>query len=191
MREKIPSIKRRHILLGASCLALYPVAKGLYATDVITTGDTMADHKRLLREAVRLAQKNGDEAGRPFGAVLALRGEMIAKGVNNIVQSHDISTHAEMEAIRAACRRLGKPDLTGGVMYASGHPCPMCLAAMVMAKVNEVYYAFGNDEAAPYGFSNAHVYEALRLPLPASLPMTRIDVGIPVEQVYGSELQRG
>jgi guanine deaminase len=188
MRKKIASIKRRQLLFGASCIILCPAAKELGAADAITTEDAMGDHKQLLRDAVRLAQKNRDQGGRPFGAVLAIGDQIVATGVNNIVQTHDMSTHAEMEAIRAACRRLGKPDLKGSVMYASGHPCPMCLAAMVMAKVDKVYYAFSNDEAAPYGFSNAHVYEILRLPLPASLPMTRIDVGVPSEQVYGRAL---
>lgn len=194
MRGKIASIKRRQLLLSSSCLVLYPLAKELNAgakevdTASITAGETMVDHKHLLREAVSLAQKNRDQGGRPFGAVLAVGGKSIATGVNSIIQTHDISAHAEMEAIRAACRHLGKPDLKGSIMYASGHPCPMCLAAMIMAKVNEVYYAFGNDEAAPYGFSNAHVYDALHLPLPASLPMTRLEIGVPVEQVYGQAL---
>jgi hypothetical protein len=56
---------------------------------------------------------------------------------------------------------------------------------MVMAEADEVYYAFGNDEAAPYGFSNRQAYQALRLPLPASLPIIPVDVGVVVEQVYG------
>ncbi len=148
----------------------------------------MTDHKRLLREAVRLAQENRKQGGRPFGAVLTIAGQVVATGVNTIVQTHDVSAHAEMEALRAACRRLERPDLKGGVVYASGHPCPMCLAAMVMARVDGVYYAFSNDEAAPYGFSNAPIYDALRLPLPTSLPMIRLDVGVAAEQVYGSEL---
>jgi tRNA(Arg) A34 adenosine deaminase TadA len=67
----------------------------------------------------------------------------------------------------------------------------MCLAAMVMAKVDEVYYAFGNDEAAPYGFSNAHVYDALHLPLPTSLSMTRLNVSVAVEHVYGPAPRTG
>ena len=145
----------------------------------------MTDHEQLLREAVRLAQENRRQGGRPFGAVLTVGGELVATGVNTIVQTNDISAHAEMEALRAACRYLGRPTLNGGVMYASGHPCPMCLAAMMMAGVSEVYYAFDNDEAAVYGFSNAHVYDALRLPLPASLPLTRLEVGVTAEQVYG------
>lgn len=181
-------IKRRQLLLGVSSLILYTAAKQLYAADGIIMGNVGIDHKRLLREAVRLAQENRRQGGRPFGAVLTMSGEVVATGVNTIVQTHDVSAHAEMGALRTACHRLGRSDLKGSVVYASGHPCPMCLAAMVMARVDEVYYAFGNDEAEPYGFSNAPIYQALRLPLPTSLRLTRLDVGVPAEQVYGSEL---
>jgi guanine deaminase len=137
---------------------------------------------------VHLAQENREQGGRPFGAVLTIGGRVVATGVNNIMQTHDVSAHAEMETLRAACRRLGRPDLTGAVVYASGHPCPMCLAAMLMAKVDAVYYAFSNDEAAPYGFSNAPIYEALRLPLPTSLSLTQLDIGMAAGQLYGSQL---
>jgi guanine deaminase len=135
---------------------------------------------------VYLAQENRKQGGRPFGAVLTVDGRVVATGVNNIMQTHDVSAHAEMEALRAACRHLGRPDLKGSIVYASGHPCPMCLAAMIMARVDEVYYAFSNDETAPYGFSNAHIYQALRLPLPTSLPLTQLDVGMKAGQLYGS-----
>ncbi len=109
----------------------------------------MSNHESLLREAVHLAQANRARGGRPFGAVLARDGQLIATGVNGIVQSHDPTSHAEMEAIRAASRRLMSPDLRGCAVYASGHPCPMCLAALVISGVQEVYYAFDNNDAAP------------------------------------------
>ena len=179
---------RRRLLLGVSSLVLYTAAKQLHAGGRTVAGDVVIDHKRFLGEAVHLAQENRRQGGRPVGAVLTVSGEVVATGVNNIVQTHDVSAHAEMEALRTACRRLGRPDLKGSVVYASGHPCPMCLAAMVMARVDEVYYAFGNEEAEPYGFSNAPIYQALRLPLPTSLRLTRLDVGVPAAQVYGSEL---
>ncbi len=146
----------------------------------------MPDHISFLREAVRLAQTNRAQGGRPFGAVLTLGGERVASGVNEIVHSHDPTTHAEMQALRAASRQLGRPRLDGCVVYASGHPCPMCLAALVMSGVEAVYYAFDNSDAAPYGFSSAAAYEALRLPLvPPPLPLTRLDTGVTARQLYG------
>lgn len=146
----------------------------------------MTGHVAHLREAVRLAQANRERGGRPFGAVLAHGGQAIATGVNDIVHSHDPTTHAEMQALRAASRHLAQPRLDGCVVYASGHPCPMCLAAMVMSGVQAVYYAFDNDDAAPYGLSSAAAYAALRLPLvPPPLPLTRLSTGVTAEQLYG------
>ncbi|MGB7480144.1 MAG: nucleoside deaminase [Burkholderiaceae bacterium] len=149
----------------------------------------MPNHQQHLREAVRLAAANLQRGGRPFGAVLTIDGQMIASGVNDIVHSHDPTTHAELEAVRAASRKLGRPDLRGAVVYASGHPCPMCLAAMVMAGVEAVYYAFDNQDAAPFGLSSAAAYQALRLPLvPPPLPLARLDIGIAAAELYGGLL---
>ena len=124
----------------------------------------MLSHEELLREAVRLARTNLERGGRPFGAVLAIDGEIVANGVNDVVHSHDPTTHAEMEAVRAASRRLGRPNLQGGVVYASGHPCPMCLAAIHWAKLDKVHYAMTRHDAAAIGFADAAIYEAMTAP---------------------------
>jgi len=146
----------------------------------------MTSHEIHLREAVRLAQVNRERGARPFGAVLTLDGKVIATGVNDIVHSHDPTAHAEMEALRAASRKLQNPSLKGGVVYASGHPCPMCLAAMLMSGIEAVYYAFDNQDAQPYGLSSEATYQALKLPLvPPPLPLTRLDVGVSAKQLYG------
>ncbi|WP_076591248.1 nucleoside deaminase [Herminiimonas arsenitoxidans] len=145
----------------------------------------MQKHKQFLREAVHLASQNRIRGARPFGAVLVMDGEIISTGVNDIVHSHDPTTHAEMEAIRVASRVLARPSMKGAVVYASGHPCPMCLAAMVLTGVDEVYYAFDNDDAAPYGLSSEVVYQKLQLPLaPPPLPLTRLDLGLTAAQLY-------
>lgn len=146
----------------------------------------MLSHEELLREAVRLAEANVQRGARPFGAVLTIDGVVVATGVNDVVYSNDPTAHAEMEAVRRACRQLGRSDLKGSVVYASGHPCPMCLAAMVMTGVEAVYHAFDNTDAAPYGFSSEATYRLLRLPLePPPLPLTRLDVGVSAAQLYG------
>lgn len=147
----------------------------------------MPDHEKLLREAVRLAEANRARGALPFGAVLTIDGKIVATGVNDINHSHDPTTHAEMEAVRAASRRLGRPRLEGSVMYASGHPCPMCLAAMVIAGVDEVFYAFDNHDAAPYGLSSENAYRRLQLPLtPPPLPLTHLDIGVTARELYGA-----
>ncbi len=124
----------------------------------------MADDSRFLAEAIDLARANIGKGGRPFGAVPARDGAVVATGVNEIVASNDPTAHAEMMAIRAASRKLGSPDLSGSTVYASGHPCPMCMAAMRMAGVKSVFYAYSNEDGAPFGLSTAAVYEDLAKP---------------------------
>lgn len=147
----------------------------------------MSQHETFLREAVRLAKNNRERGSRPFAAVLVVEGQAVSTGVNDVVQSNDPTTHAEMEAVRAASRKLGRPDLRGSIVYASGHPCPMCLAAMVIAGVDAVYYAFDNDDAEPYGFSSKATYQKLSLPLkPPPLPLIRLDLGLSPAELYGA-----
>lgn len=146
----------------------------------------MNKDQQLLRQAVDLAHANRLRGGHPFGAVLAQDGVAIATGVNEIVQSCDPSTHAEMQAIRAGTRARGNPSLSGLSIYASGHPCPMCLAALVMGGAQKVFFAFDNADAAPYGLSSEASYQRLRLPLdPPPLPIERLDTGITAGQLYG------
>jgi tRNA(Arg) A34 adenosine deaminase TadA len=126
----------------------------------------MATHEQFLAQAIELARRNVEEqGGRPFGAVLVRDGAVIATGVNEIGATGDPTAHAELEAVRAASRALGTPRLDGCVVYASGHPCPMCLAAMTMTGVTAVYYAHSNEEGAPFGLSTAGVYAELAKPL--------------------------
>lgn len=146
----------------------------------------MNQDTQLLRQAVDLAHENRLRGGRPFGAVLARNGQVLATGVNDIVHSHDPSTHAEMQALRAGTRAQASPSLAGCTIYASGHPCPMCLAALVMAGAERVFYAFDNHDATPYGLSSEGAYQRLRMPLsPPPLPLARLDTGISAAQLYG------
>ena len=124
----------------------------------------MSDESRFLGEAIELARANIGRGGRPFGAVLVRDGKVIATAVNEIHASNDPTSHAEMNAIRAASHQLGTPDLKGSAMYASGHPCPMCMAAMRLAGVTRVFYAYSNDDGAPFGLSTAAIYEDLAKP---------------------------
>lgn len=124
----------------------------------------MSDENRFLCEAIELAHANIAKGGRPFGAVVVKNGEVIASGVNEIHSTNDPTAHAELTAIRVASRKLGSPNLEGCAVYASGHPCPMCMAAMRMAGVGKVTYAYSNDDGAPYGLSSAAVYADLAKP---------------------------
>lgn len=125
----------------------------------------MADAtERFLREAIALARANAEHGGRPFGAIVVKDGAIVATGVNEILATGDPTAHAELSAIRAASRALGSPDLGGCAVFASGHPCPMCMAAMRLAGVTEVAYAYSNEDGAPYGLSTAAIYADLARP---------------------------
>lgn len=124
----------------------------------------MNDSQRFLHEAIDLARDNLRNGGRPFGAVVVKDGAAIARGVNEILATRDPTSHAELNALRAASRALGTPNLAGCVVYASGQPCPMCMAAMRMAGITQVRYAWSNDDAEPYGLSTAAIYADLAKP---------------------------
>lgn len=128
------------------------------------TDNDRGQDRHFLCEAIELARANVVHGGRPFGALIVRDGAVIASGVNEIIQSHDPTAHAELLAVRAASQKLGSPDLSGCVVYASGQPCPMCMAAMRLANVSQVIYAFSNDDGAPFGLSTAALQAELSLP---------------------------
>jgi guanine deaminase len=119
----------------------------------------------LLRRAVELALE-GVRAGRggPFGAVVALDGAIVGEGCNRVTSTNDPTAHAEVVAIRAACARLGRHELSGCTLYASCEPCPMCLAAIHWARLERLVFAAGREDAAAAGFDDAAFYRELALP---------------------------
>lgn len=136
-------------------------------------GQQMSSVEQHLSEAIRLARDNARQGGRPFGALIVKDGAVIATGVNETVVTHDPTAHAELLAIRAASEALGTPHLQGCTVYASGHPCPMCLAAMHMSGIGEAFYAYSNEDGAPYGLTSAAVYAEFANPAKArSVSMT-------------------
>lgn len=144
-------------------------------TDPAPTDSNVAndpDARHHLIEAIRLAMGNvRDRRTWPFGAVLTRDGDRIATAVNEIDALCDPSAHAEMQVIRAAARKLKSTDLAGCTVYASGYPCAMCLSAMYLAGIRQVWYAYSNDDGAPYGLSAERGYRELALP-PAARELT-------------------
>ena len=124
----------------------------------------MTDAKRFLCEAIVLAHANIGKGGRPFGAVVVKDGEIVGRGVNEMLSTGDPTSHAELNALRAAAQNLRSPRLEGAAVYASGQPCPMCLAAMRMAGITEIAYANSNVDAEPFGLSTAAIYAELAKP---------------------------
>jgi guanine deaminase len=128
--------------------------------------ETMTMNQDHLAQAVCLARDNVLESGgRPFGAVLVRGDQVLATGVNEMLATNDPSTHAEMQAIRVAAAALKTTRLDGCVMYASSHPCPMCLSAIHMTGIQEVYYAYSNEDAEKYGMSTARIYAEMAKPV--------------------------
>ncbi|MFA6547065.1 MAG: nucleoside deaminase [Limisphaerales bacterium] len=118
----------------------------------------------FLSEALRLAGDSAHSGGGPFGAVIARGGEVITTGTNQVTSTNDPTAHAEVVAIRAACRRLGTFHLDGCVLYASCEPCPMCLAAIYWARIPRVVFAATRADAAQAGFDDAAIYAELAKP---------------------------
>ncbi|HEX4786824.1 MAG TPA: nucleoside deaminase [Actinospica sp.] len=129
-----------------------------------------------LRRAVELsgaAEPGGGDL--PFGAVVALDGRIVAEARNQVGSRSDPTAHAEMLALRAAGARLNRPTLDGAVLYSSGEPCPMCLAACYWARIERVVHAATVDDAAESGFEDAEYYR--QLALPKQRRTLRIDAG--------------
>lgn len=125
----------------------------------------MNQEQTYLAEAVALARRNIEKGGRPFGAVVVKDGTIIGRGVNEMLSTGDPTSHAELNALRAAAQNLRSPRLEGAAVYASGQPCPMCLAAMRMVGITEIAYAHSNADAEPFGLSTAAIYAELAKPL--------------------------
>jgi tRNA(Arg) A34 adenosine deaminase TadA len=115
-----------------------------------------------LEHAVRLAVASATSGGGPFGAVVVgPGGSLLATGTNQVVPACDATAHAEVVALRAAGAALATPDLSGCVVYASCHPCPMCMAASWWARVERVVYAAEPEDAAAAGFDDRRFWEAM------------------------------
>lgn len=145
----------------------------------------MRDARGFLRQAVELARANVEAGGRPFGAVVVSGGEIIATAVNEMHLSHDVTDHAELLAIRAAANTHGPDALKGSSVYASGHPCPMCMAAMRLAGVGTVAYAYSNEDGTPFNLSTADLYAELKRPFAEQSMVIR---HLPLESEGGPNL---
>jgi tRNA(Arg) A34 adenosine deaminase TadA len=129
-----------------------------------------------MRRAIALALENVRTArGGPFAALVAKHGSVIGEGANSVTATNDPTAHAEIVAIRAACRALGTFQLTDCELYTTCEPCPMCLGAIYWSRPARVFYAGVAADAANAGFDDAFIYEELRRP-PESrrIPMTQV-----------------
>lgn len=120
----------------------------------------------FMQEAIRLSFLNVEEGkGGPFGAVVVKDGKIIAKAANCVTALNDPTAHAEIVAIREACKVLGTYELTGCEIFASCEPCPMCLAAIYWARPDKLYYGNSKEDAAAIQFDDKFIYEEIAKPV--------------------------
>lgn len=117
---------------------------------------------KYMKIADELAQQNIlTNDGGPFGAVIIKNNEIVGKGNNQVVLKNDPTAHAEIVAIRDACKNLGTFDLTGCEIYTSCYPCQMCLSAIIWSNIKMVYYGNTKEDAEKIGFRDNLIYEYL------------------------------
>jgi guanine deaminase len=113
----------------------------------------------FLERAIMLAVENVADSGGPFGAVIVRDGIVLSEGQNRVTATLDPTAHAEVEAIRAACRSIGSFSLDGATLYTSCEPCPLCLSAALWARIDRVVFAANRDDAAAGGFDDREFYD--------------------------------
>ena len=122
----------------------------------------MKEKKGFMREAIRLSIENMRAGnGGPFGAVVVKDGKIIARGFNQVTSTNDPTAHAEVVAIRDACKNIDSFQLEDCEIYTSCEPCPMCLGAIYWANPKVIYYANTRTDAANIGFSDAMIYDEI------------------------------
>ena len=115
---------------------------------------------KYMKVAKGLAEDNlTTNAGGPFGACVVKNGKIIGKGSNNVLKNNDPTAHAEIIAIRDACKNLKTYDLSECELYTSCYPCPMCLSAIIWANIKIVYYGNTKEDAASIGFRDDFIYD--------------------------------
>jgi guanine deaminase len=131
---------------------------------------------KFMREAIRLSfQKMRGNHGGPFGAVVIRRGKIIGRGWNRVTSTNDPTAHAEIIAIREACRRLKTFRLDDCELYASCEPCPMCLAAIYWSRLGKIYFANTRRDAAAIGFDDDSIYREVSRPVSRrKIPMQQL-----------------
>ncbi len=140
-------------------------------------------NEKYMKRAIELARVHmlkGD--GGPFGAVIVRDGKIIAEGWNQVTSTNDPTAHAEVSAIREACRSLANYDLSGAELYTSCEPCPMCLSAVYWARISKIYFAGTRQDAAAHQFDDDFIYQ--------EIPKAIAERKIPMRQLLRDQAQQ-
>lgn len=150
--------------------------------------------RTFMRRAIELSRSHMEAGeGGPFGAVVVKEGRIVGEGWNRVTSTFDPTAHAEVVAIREASAKLGTHTLKGCEIYTSCEPCPMCLAAIYWARLDRVWYANNQGDAAAIQFDDAWLYREVTLPMAdRSLPMTALlrDEALAVFQAWDAKVDK-
>jgi len=139
-----------------------------------------AENNKFMKRAIELAKENANSTnGGPFGAVIVKDGKIIGEGFNSVTTNNDPTAHAEINAIRSACKNLNSYQLSDCEIYASSEPCPMCLGAIYWARMKKIFYACSLEEAKNHNFDDVFIYDEFKKPNEMRL--------IPSEQIMQKE----
>ncbi len=143
----------------------------------------MLDKNDFMKRAIELSLINvASGNGGPFGAVIVQDGKIVGEGWNQVTACNDPTAHAEVEAIRNACKYISNFDLSGAEIYTSCEPCPMCLAAIYWARISKIYFANTKKDAAQIAFDDDFIY--------SEIPKKNDERKIPMEQIMRLEAQK-
>ena len=137
---------------------------------------SIKNHSEFMKRAIELSKKNvTSQKGGPFGAVVVYDNKIVGEGTNLVTNNNDPTAHAEVEAIRNACKKLGRFDLKGAIIFTSCEPCPMCLSAIYWARIDKIYFANTRLDAAKIQFDDDLIYN--------EIPKDPTKRKIPAEQI--------
>ena len=117
----------------------------------------------FMNRAIELSINNIKNNGGPFGCVIVHKNKIIAEGVNRVTSNNDPTAHAEIVAIREACKKLNTFNLKGTQLYTSCEPCPMCLSAMYWAHIDKIFYGNSRNDAAKINFDDKFIYDEFKV----------------------------
>ena len=126
--------------------------------------DITTEDLKFMEYACQLATENIDKGGGPFGAVIVKNGEILSTGCNSVTIDNDPTAHAEVNAIRNACKKTGNFKLTGCRIYSSCEPCPMCLSALYWSGIDKIYYGNTKEDARDIDFDDKFIYDEIEKP---------------------------
>lgn len=121
-------------------------------------------HRKFMARAIELCLRNIQEGGGPFAAIVVKGGHVIAEGANRVTATNDPTAHAEVQAIRSACKKLGDFELKDCDLYTTCEPCPMCLGAIYWSRLGRVFFGSVAADAAKIGFDDAFIYKEIQRP---------------------------